>query len=294
MIPPPVFRLQEPMRYFLAVQFAGQKWGIDIAYIVQAILLPRGSSGKESLPEYLCVRNRAVPLIVPSSLVGMITYDPAPAAATHAVVISRGNLWLALAVSRVLGVQEIEISHASWIDTYIPIGMRRDLVFGVGTNSDGDPLILIHSERLISAWQEQSGEEAFPLPSGLRLGEKILANQEKPNDTGQERRSHLRLERTEWTLIQKSKQSGYPAYRAIISFQKSLDEDSVQLPRVVKLLQQSGTVVGAEAIYKPQILGKFGRHLGFFYLTSQPPETILNRLHELQEVEKAELVSFRD
>jgi hypothetical protein len=102
------------------------------------------------------------------------------------------------------------------------------------------------------------------------------------------------LERTERTLIQKSKQSGYPAYRAVISFQKNLDENSVQLTRVVKLLQRLGTVVGAEAIYKPKILGKFGRHLGLLYLTDQPAETILNRLHELHEVEKVELVSFRD
>ncbi|GEM_PF-4410403 len=282
------------MNRFLAVQFAGQKWGIDTAYVVQAAPIPKESRGTESLPEYLCVRDRAVPLIDPSSLLGVIVYDPTPATIPQGVVISRGNVWLALAVSRVLGVQEIEISQATWIGTYVPIGIRRDLVLGVGTNSGGDPLILIHPEALISAWQQQRGEEAFPLPSGPRLGEKILANQEKTNYPGPERRSHLRLERTERILIQKSKQSGYPAYRAIISFQKSLDEDSVQLPRVVKLLQRLGTVVGAEAIYKPKILGKFGRHLGFLYLTDQPAEAILNRLHELQEVEKAELVSFRE
>lgn len=282
------------MNRFLVIQFAGQKWGVDAAYVVRAIPIPKELIGTESLPEYLCVRDRAVPLIAPSSLLGVIAYDPAPAAILQGVVISRGNVWLALAVSRVLGVQEIEISQAAWIDAYVPIGIRRDLVLGVGTNSGGDPLILIHPEALISAWQQQRGESAFPLPSGPRLGEKILANQEKTNYPGPERRSHLRLERTERTLIQKSKQSGYSVYRAVISFQKNLDEDSVQLPRVVKLLQQSGTVVGGEAIYKPKILGKFGRHLGLLYLTDQPPETILNRLHELQEVEKAEMVSFRE
>lgn len=283
------------MNHFLAVQFAEQKWGIDAAYVVEAISIPKESRGTESLPEYLCVRDRAVPLIDPSSLLGVIAYDTAPSmAANKGIVISRGNVWLALAVNRILGVQEIEVTQTAWVGTYVPIGIRRDLVLGVGTNSNGDPLILIHSEALISAWQQQRGEEAFPLPPGPRLGEKILANQEKPGYPGPERRSHLRLEKTERTLIQKSKQSGYPAYRAIISFQKSLDEDSVQLPRVVKLLQQSGTVVGSEAIYKPKILGKFGRHLGLLYLTDQPPETILNRLHELQEVERAELVSFRD
>ncbi len=282
------------MNRFLAVQFAGQKWGIDVAYVARAIPIPKESSGTESLPGYLCVRDRAVPLIDPSSLLGVIAYDSTPAAITQGVVISRGNVWLALLVNRILGVQEIEITQAAWISTYVPIGIRRDLVLGVGTNSGGDPLILIHPEALISAWQQQRGEEAFPLPPGPRLGEKILTNQNRPDYPGPDRRSHLRLERTERTLIQKSKQSGYLVYRAIISFQKSIDEDSVQLPRVVKLLQQSGTVVGGEAIYKPKILGKFGRHLGLLYLTDQPPETILNRLHELHEVEKAELVSFRD
>lgn len=281
------------MNRFLIVQFSRQKWGIGTSYVVEAALLPKTPGSERFLPEQICLRNRVVPIVDPAQLLETVAYSPNPPRVTKAVVISRGNLWLGLAVDEVLAAEKVESSHATWTAAYIPVGIRRDLIQGVGTLPNGDPLLLIDSEALISAWQHQTGQEAFPLPSGSRLGEKILETEEKSSYPGPDRRGHLRLERTERVLIQKSKESGYPAYRTVISLQKNLREDSVGLARVIKLLQQLGIVVGGEAVYQSKTLGKYGRHLGLFYITHHPPETILDRLHELEEVDKAELISFR-
>lgn len=284
------------MNRFLVLEFSNQRWGVDVGFVAGVTGLTRECPNFDSLPEQITVGERVIPLTDPADLFGLVSYEPTAVKMTRAVLLSRGSFWLGLAVHKVLTIEPIEMSHAGWVGSYVPVGVRRDLLQGAGTTPDGSPVLLIHAERLISAWQEKQGLIAFPLPKGPRLGEKILSQggvSLQKSYSGPERRSHLRLERTEQVLIQKSKQSGYPAYRTVISFRKDLKNDSLQVVEAVKILEQFGTVVGKEVIHRPKILGKFGRHLGLIYLTQHPPETVLNRLHEIEEVDQAELISFK-
>lgn len=284
------------MGTFLAVRFNQQVWGFDLSYVAGTGATRQVASAPTPAPGRFYFQNRLIPLVNLASLCGVASMGDSASpydlsVPWHIVVLKRGWIRFGVRVEKVLQVLKLDFLGGPWRENCcLPLGMSAGLIQGVGTTADGRVIPCLKVEALIAQWQEQQGESAFPIPHGPRLGEVNVIGDSVQKEIEPERRGHLRLDHHEWVLIRKSRESGYPAYRAVISLEKSFKDDPSYASPVVELLQQMGTVIHAEAIYHSKGLGKNGRHLGLFYISEHPPETILARLHDLEEVDRAELI----